>query len=151
MQLRRWVELTSQQPLLPGVSDTIRRGREMGLKLAIASSARRAWIEGHLKRFGLVTAFDCICTSEDVKHTKPEPDVFLSALDKLGITANRAVIFEDSANGILAAKRAGIFAVAVPNPMTKHMQFESANLVLDSLADMPLAELLALAGGNHRG
>ena len=126
VQLRRWVELTSQQPLLPGVSETIRQGRQMGLKLAIASSARRVWIDGHLSRFGLAAAFDCICTSEDVKHTKPEPDLYLAALRKLDITADQAVVFEDSANGIMAAKRAGIFAVAVPNPMTQRMRLDGA-------------------------
>ncbi len=139
-----WEGLTSRQPLLPGVRQIIDQAQAMGLRLAIASSAQRSWISRHLERFGLQSRFDCLCTAQDVAHSKPEPDLFLKALYKLQIDATQAIVLEDSPNGILAAKRAGVFAVAVPNPMTRHLPLEGADAVIESLADLSLADLLAL-------
>jgi len=70
-------------------------------------------------------------------------------LEYLGVRAEEAIAFEDSPNGVLAAKRAGLYCVAVPNPTTKQLRLEGADLVLDSLADLPLEELIARveAGG----
>jgi beta-phosphoglucomutase-like phosphatase (HAD superfamily) len=65
-------------------------------------------------------------------------------LDYLGVRAEEAIAFEDSPNGVLAAKRAGLYCVAVPNPLTKQLRLDGADLVLDSLADLPLEELIAL-------
>jgi beta-phosphoglucomutase-like phosphatase (HAD superfamily) len=61
----------------------------------------------------------------------------------MGVRAQEAIAFEDSPNGVLAAKRAGLYCVAVPNPLTKQLSLEGADLVLDSLADLPLEELIA--------
>jgi putative hydrolase of the HAD superfamily len=66
----------------------------------------------------------------------------LLALERGKIAADEAIIFEDSSNGILAAHRAGIFSVAVPNPMTQNLDFSKANLILNQIDDFPLAELL---------
>jgi beta-phosphoglucomutase-like phosphatase (HAD superfamily) len=59
-------------------------------------------------------------------------------LEYLGVKAEEAIAFEDSPNGVLAAKRAGLYCVAVPNPTTKQLHMDGADLVLDSLADLPL-------------
>jgi HAD superfamily hydrolase (TIGR01509 family) len=149
-QTRRWMALTSQQPLLPGVREVMREAHALGLGLAIASSARRPWVDGHLERFGLADAFDHICTAEDVQHTKPEPDLFLAALQRLGVRANQAIVFEDSANGVLAAQRAGIFTVAVPNPMTRHLAVDGADMVLEGLDQMSLTDLLGHVNGRRQ-
>ena len=63
-------------------------------------------------------------------------------LEYLGVRAEEAIAFEDSPNGVLAAKRAGLYCVAVPNPTTKQLRLDGADLVLDSLADLPLEELI---------
>ena len=75
-------------------------------------------------------------------RTKPHPDLFLLALEQLEVRAHEAIVFEDSPNGIHAARAAGIFAVAVPNSVTSQLSIENANLTLRSLTDLPLRELL---------
>ncbi len=113
------------------------------MKLAVASSSPRDWVEGHLDTHGLRPFFNCIRCSDDVKRTKPDPELFLSALEGLGVAAAEALVLEDSPNGIRAARAAGIRSVAVPGPLTRDMVFEGADLRLDSLADLSLSELIA--------
>jgi beta-phosphoglucomutase-like phosphatase (HAD superfamily) len=74
-------------------------------------------------------------------RTKPNPDLFLLALKKLQVQNNEAVVFEDSPNGVLAARRAGIFVVAVLNPLTARLKVEGANLTVTSLADLQFSAL----------
>jgi len=73
---------------------------------------------------------------------KPAPDLYLRAATALGVRPSEAVAIEDSPNGVAAAKAAGLYCVAVPGPMTRHLSFERADLVLASLADAPLSELI---------
>jgi beta-phosphoglucomutase-like phosphatase (HAD superfamily) len=77
-----------------------------------------------------------------VAHVKPEPDLYLAALDCLGVAAGEAVAIEDSPNGISAAKRAGLRCVAVPNRLTASLDLTGADLRLNSLAETTLPELL---------
>jgi HAD superfamily hydrolase (TIGR01509 family) len=127
----------------PGVLDYIAEGRRLGLKVGVASSSPRSWVAGHLTRLGIVDLFDCLCTSEDVVTVKPDPALYLLALARLGASADESIAFEDSPNGILAAKRAGLFCVAVPNPLTSQLPLDLADVRLNSMTDMPLSELLA--------
>jgi HAD superfamily hydrolase (TIGR01509 family) len=136
--------LVEQQSILPGVMDYLREAKRLGLKLAIASSSRHSWVDTHAKRLGVFDYFDkVICADEvGVGRTKPNPDLFLLALDQLKVRKNEAIVFEDSPNGVRAARSAGIFVVAVPNPVTLLLSIEDANLTLRSLADLSLSELL---------
>jgi beta-phosphoglucomutase-like phosphatase (HAD superfamily) len=120
----------------------------LGLKLAIASSSTRAWVAGHLERFGLLDAFECIKTSDDVRLSKPDPELYLAALACLGLAPRQAVAFEDSPNGLLAAKRAGLVCVVVPTALTSQLSLDLADLQVESLADMPLKDLLDLISKN---
>lgn len=139
---RRYVELVEIEPLLPGVKDYIDDAKRLGLKVALASSSSHSWVDGHLSRLGLIVHFDCIKCSEDVKAVKPDPALYQSVLDELELSADEGIVLEDSANGILAAKRAGLFCVVVPNPMTHHLSLDLADLQLTSLAELPLEKLL---------
>jgi len=139
---RQRMALIEKGLLLPGVETCLREGKARGLKLAIASSSPHAWVDGHLKRLGVFRYFDVIKCKDDVVNVKPAPDLFLAALNALRLKPDEAVIFEDSANGVLAARRAGIRVVVVPNPITRHMKFDGETLRLQSLADLPLDELL---------
>jgi len=127
---------------LPGVSDYVKDAKRLGLLLAVASSSKRDWVDGYLRQLGLFDDFDAIICRENVRRIKPDPELFLAALKALKIRADEALVFEDSPNGVLAANRAGIRVVAVPNPITKHGVIGEANLFLSSLADMPLEKLL---------
>jgi HAD superfamily hydrolase (TIGR01509 family) len=135
-------EATALQQLLPGVFDYLVDARKLGLKTAIASSSTRKWVMDHLNRFGIGGHFDAIICREDVKRTKPDPDLYLTALQRLGVTPAEAIAFEDSTNGILAAKAAGLFCVVVPNLMTADLDLSEADLRLLTLEAMSLADVL---------
>lgn len=131
------------QPVQPGVRDYLQDARRLGLRIGLASSSPCEWVEGHLERLGLLGYFDAILASDDVALTKPDPALYLGAVAALGVPPRHAVALEDSPNGALAAKRAGLFCVAVPNQLTRKLNFPPVDFRLDSLADMPLEELLA--------
>ena len=95
--------------------------------------------------------FDAIKTSADVERVKPDPALYLAALDALGLDATEAIALEDSPNGIAAAKAAGLFCVAIPNAMTHDLDVSAADLRLASLADLPLAELLHIVENRRTG
>jgi HAD superfamily hydrolase (TIGR01509 family) len=141
-QRARHQELIEAEAPLPGIEDYVKEARRAGLKLGIASSSKRDWVAGHLHRLNLSDSWDCIRCWGEVERAKPNPDLYLAALESLEVHAEEAVAFEDSPNGIQAAKDAGIFCVAVPNPLTDQLDLSLADIRLKSLRDLPLAELL---------
>jgi HAD superfamily hydrolase (TIGR01509 family) len=130
------------QPLLPGVEQYLSDARRLGLKIGLASNSPNPWVYGHLTRLGLVDYFDCIYTSDDVQNIKPDPELYLSVLRGLEVQAKAAFALEDSPIGVRAAKAAGLYCVAVPNILTRQLDLTQADIRLDSLAEMPLEELL---------
>lgn len=136
------LELIAARPVLPGVSDILDAARRLGLRLAVASSSSHKWVDAHLTTRGLFPFFELIVCSEDAPRVKPYPDLYLRALDLLGLPAEQAIAFEDSPNGVRAARAAGLSVVAVPNPMTAQLSIEGENLRLNSLADLPLEVLI---------
>jgi len=141
---RRRMELIDQAMLLPGVEDLIWESKARGLKLAVASSSPHRWVDGQLKRFNLYRYFDTVKCKEDVVNIKPEPDLFLAAINALHVQRDEAVIFEDSLNGVIAAGRAGIRVVLITNPVTEHLKIEGESLRLRSLADTSIDDLLSI-------
>lgn len=140
---KSYLEHLESQPILPGVIDYLEEAKKMDLKLAIASSSPENWVCGHLSRLNLTNYFDAICTADDVEQTKPDPALFLLAAEKAGAQPGQVIVFEDSYNGVLGANRAGMFVVAVPNPLTAQMDLSNADLKLTSLEDMTLTELIS--------
>ncbi len=146
VESRRQVDeqaLIEAQAVLPGAEQYLRDARRLGLKIGLASSSSADWVLGHLRRIGLDSCFDCIRTKDDVVWVKPNPELYYSVLQCLGIRADEAVALEDSPNGIQAAKQAGVFCIAVPNPMTSRLNLSMADMQLSSLAELPLETLLA--------
>jgi len=143
---KRFYELVERQPVLPGVEEYLESAPGLGIGCTVASSAPRAWVAGHLERLNLLDKFSCIKCSDEIPRAKPEPDLFLAVLEATGVAADRAVVLEDSPNGIAAAAAAGIYCVAVPNPVTASLGLDGADLLVRSLAEMPLAELAARVG-----
>jgi len=140
--------LIAAQAILPGVREYVDEARRLGLRLGVASSSDRRWVEGHLQRLGLRERFDVIRCADDVARVKPDPALYRAVLEATGVRAEEAVALEDSPNGVLAAKRAGLACVAVPNALTARLDLGHADLRLDSLADLSLPELLdRLHGG----
>ncbi len=144
------IALIEAEELRPGIADYLAAARQHGLKRAIVSSSPRSWVDMHLERLEEAVGWDAICTADrDPVRAKPAPTLYLEALDALGVEADEAVAFEDSPNGVLAAKAAGIFCVAVPNEVTRDLGLEEAgaDLVLDSLADLSPHDLFARLAG----
>jgi len=137
-------ELLLSQKALPGVEPLIYEAKANGIKLAIASSSDRYWVTKQLIRLNLFHYFDVLRCAEDVAHTKPEPDLYLSTLKALSINPDEAIALEDSSNGVKAAKAAGIFCVAIPNQITRYLVFDEADVVLESLANVSVQDLLYL-------
>ena len=134
-----------QSPVLPGVMDYIDCAKSMGLKVGLASSSSREWVEGHLGSRGILERFDDIRGSDDVSEVKPSPELYLRSAKELGVSPRNAVAIEDSARGVTAAKRAGLYCVAVPNSVTEAMDFSLADVRVASLAEMPLQSLIEKA------
>ena len=135
------MSLIEAEELRPGIAGYLEESER--LKRAIVSSSTRRWIDTHLERLERAVGWDAIVTADyDAERAKPRPGLYLEALDLLGIAGGEAIAFEDSPNGVAAAKAAGIRCVAVPNGMTADLGLDQADLVLGSLAEVPLAQLL---------
>jgi HAD superfamily hydrolase (TIGR01509 family) len=136
--------LLEAEQLRPGIADYLAYAEEHGLKRAIVSSSSRRWIDMHLERLERAFGWDAIVTADhDPSRAKPQPTLYLEALEALGVLAGDAVAFEDSPNGAAAAKAAGIFVVGIPNNVTADLGLgRHVDLLLDSLADLAPSALV---------
>lgn len=144
-----WHAILQEGPR-PGVEAYLKTAKELGLKLGVASSSTYSWVSGFLKHLNLFDYFDCICTSNDVEHVKPDPALYRLALERLGVKPQEAVAFEDSVHGANAAKKAGLLCVVVPNSVTSSFDFGKVNYRLSSFQELDLPSLLSklAQGGN---
>lgn len=138
-------ELVEAGDLLPGVLEWVTDAEDLGIGIGIASSSGRRWIVGHLERLGHHERFPVVSCFDDVQIHKPAPDAYLEACRRLGVDPRHALALEDSVNGVLAAKAAGMWCVAVPTVMTRHLDFAGAgaDLVVESLASASLADVIS--------
>ena len=136
--------LTDSYDLRPGVRSAFSRLSELAVSCAVASSSPLDWVERHTTRHGLWEHFTSVATQSDVgaERTKPHPDLFLLAASRADCEPSRCLVIEDSANGVAGANAAGMPVVAVPNRITAGQDFSHADLVLDSLADISVDDLL---------
>jgi HAD superfamily hydrolase (TIGR01509 family) len=124
-------------PLIEGAVEAVRRIGERW-PLGLASSSNRPLIDLALEHMGVADLFRVTVSSEEVGRGKPAPDVYLEAAQRLGVRPENVVAIEDSANGIRAAKAAGMRVIAIPNPHFPPPDdvLALADLVLDSLAEL---------------
>lgn len=141
---RRANKLTrvSQTELLPGVLQTLDYAQNNNLRIGMASSSPSSWVLPHLQRLGIDHRFEVVFTKDDVAHTKPSPELYIKALKALGLQPDEAIVFEDSPNGILAAKSAGIYCVAVRTAYTSYLDVSQADHLVDSLESTKLENIL---------
>ncbi|PLX19481.1 MAG: hypothetical protein C0601_01725 [Candidatus Muiribacterium halophilum] len=122
--------------LFPGVMEFIKKIKKEH-KVFLVSSSTRKWIDIASKRFEFNKCFDEIISGDDVYGKgKPLPDIYNLALDKANVSANEAVAIEDSYNGIISAKRAGIFTVGFYNGYNKMKTVKQAHIVIDSFENI---------------
>jgi len=143
---QRESELILQKKPLPGAEDLVIKAKDHGLILGIVSSSDQDWVHSHLKRLGLFNHFDHTSCADEVEIAKPDPALYNLGLKKARLPRERVIVLEDSPNGVLAAKRAGLYCIAVPNQLTGQLPFYSnegdPDLVLESLEEVPWEELM---------
>jgi HAD superfamily hydrolase (TIGR01509 family) len=143
LQNERFSQRIMQEHARPGVIDYLDAAKSLGLKIGLASSSNYEWVSSHLKRLQLLDRFECIRTSDHVEHVKPDPALYVETAKCLGVNPEECIAFEDSANGALAAKRAGMKCVTVPNTVTKGLEFCEVDHSLESMAHMELKQLIS--------
>jgi HAD superfamily hydrolase (TIGR01509 family) len=139
---QRVMDLLGPMQPRPGVVEYLEEAQKQRIALALASSSHQEWVVGHLSRLGLAEMFHSIRCANDVEKVKPHPELYQLTLTFMGVKPEKAIAFEDSPNGIKAAQAAGIYCVAVPNSVTKHLPVDAADFRLESMADLSLRELL---------
>jgi HAD superfamily hydrolase (TIGR01509 family) len=133
---------------MPGVESYLARASVLGLLIAVVSSNHVDWIRTGLAQMDLSERWHHVeSADDDVARSKPRPDLYLAALERLSLEPGEAIAIEDSPNGIRAAKDAGLFCLAVPSDVTRGLDLSAADLVVDSLTALPLDELLRRAEG----
>jgi HAD superfamily hydrolase (TIGR01509 family) len=138
---KRELELVKEQLPLPGAVELIQKSKEHGLKLGIVSSSEEEWIRSHLCRLGLDGYFDHTSCADEVEQAKPDPALYHLGLKKMRVQPEKVIVLEDSPNGVLAAKRAGLYCIAVPNRLTSQLPYYqnggTPDMILESLLEFP--------------
>jgi HAD superfamily hydrolase (TIGR01509 family) len=124
-------EAADRVPLRPGVAGFLRQLDAAGVRRALVSSDRSEWLVTHLERLGWPDGWSAmVCADGDATRAKPNPHLYLAALELLDVPASETFAVEDSPNGIRAAKAAGIRCVCVPNEATEGLDLSEADLVV---------------------
>lgn len=147
----RLMSVIDRQPVRPGVTELLDECAAAGIRCAVVSSSKRFWVEGHLTRFGLATRFVDLVCAEDAARAKPFPDLYVTALDRVGVDPAQVVAIEDSPNGVTAASSAGITTILFPNPLTAQLQIVGESMRLDGSRLVDLATARALLRENAIG
>jgi HAD superfamily hydrolase (TIGR01509 family) len=129
-----------------GVTRVLGEIANLGLGLAVASSSRREWVETCLTALGILGGFNIVVSGDMVKHSKPDPEIYLLACRCLGVPPEACVAIEDSPKGIAAAVNAGIYTIAVASEYATAEETTLAHMRIESLADLDCSLLEAGAG-----
>ncbi len=125
----------------PGATALLDELEGAGVRLAVATTGSRAWVEPLLERLFGPGRFSPVVTGDEAPVRKPDPSAYLQALEGLGLTASSVLAVEDSNNGLVAARAAGLACVVVANDYTADHDFHGAALVVDTFEDLDLATL----------
>lgn len=120
---RRFLEKKGILDVREGVREKLDEAARLGLKIGLASSSSLKWVEGFLRQFDLWDYFSVVKTKEDVEKVKPDPALYLRALEDLEVEPHEALAIEDSANGAMAAVASGMKCVVIPNQVTAYSNF----------------------------
>lgn len=116
-------------PGIPGVPAVISALRQKGYKMAVASSSMQMYIDACTRIIGVNQYFDLLFSAESVPNPKPAPDVFLAVAEKIGMKPEECLVVEDSRNGSLAAKAAGMFCMGFANPDSGDQDLSAADKI----------------------
>jgi HAD superfamily hydrolase (TIGR01509 family) len=134
-------------PAMPGVPAVLERLRAAGYRLALASSAEPEAVAATVEALGIAHLLEAVVSGDQVPRGKPAPDIFLAAARRLGVAPGRCLVVEDTRNGLLAAKAAGMACAVVPCSFTRGQDFREADVRVGALPDLLALPLLAGARG----
>jgi sugar-phosphatase len=144
IQQRAVALLRDRAVALPGAVEAVEALAASGMSLAVASSSSSAVIDAVLLQLGILQYFDVLHSAEREARGKPYPDVYLTTARLIGVEPAACVAIEDSVNGLMAAKAAGIRCIAVPALADAgDSRFESADIVFASLLELDVDRLTA--------
>lgn len=122
---------------MPGAGETVRGLRQLGYRLALATSGHRRYVDVVLRELDLTGSFEAEVTGDMVERGKPAPDIYLAVARRLDLPPGACLALEDAPNGVISAKDAGMACLAIPNQMTAGIDgFARADAILPSLSDV---------------
>ena len=130
--------------LLEGVEDLIKELHGKGMQLILASSSAYVTIEKIFNRFSLHRYFSHIVSGEDFPKSKPHPAIFIKAAELSNTPVGNCIVIEDSTNGIIAAKAAGIYCVGYKSIHSKRQDYSQADLVISNFSELNFEKIAAL-------
>ncbi|WP_066069641.1 HAD family hydrolase [Neobacillus soli] len=137
----RFLEKRGILEIREGVKEKLDEAKDLGYKIGLASSSSREWVEGFLRQFELWDYFSVIKTSEDVDKVKPDPTLYLKALEALQVEPHEALAIEDSLNGAAAAIDAGIKCIVIPNQVTAFLNFHEKTIRSETFGDFSFKQI----------
>ncbi|MEM0359984.1 MAG: HAD family phosphatase [Candidatus Diapherotrites archaeon] len=135
--LKELVKEKGIQPL-PGAKDLALKAKKSGIKIAVASGSRKKFVLPLLKKMGLQKTFDLVLCADDVKKGKPNPEIFLKCAKRLKVKPSECLVLEDAENGVVAAKRAGMKAIALKTSYSGKQDFSNADKIVKSLQEIDI-------------
>lgn len=127
--------------VLPGAEQLLQRLAEKNIPLALATSSRKMKMELVLQHSGLGKYFNHKISGEQVQQGKPNPDIFLLAAERLQVQPAECIVFEDAVSGVRAAKRAGMYCMAISSTHDKS-ELHEADYIFDDYGDLSLGEFM---------
>ena len=129
---------------MPGLIALLAHLEKLGLPLAVGTSSGRAYAERLLRNHRLRDRFSAVLCREDVSRHKPDPEIYRTAAERLGVDPASVLVLEDTPTGLAAAKAAGTFAVGVPHEHSPASDLAAADLIVSSLDDPALYARIGL-------
>lgn len=132
----------NQCNLIEGFMELIKKLKQTDLKIALASSSLKEWIDIALSRFKLKPFFSIMISAEDIDgHSKPAPDIYLHTAKKLGVSPNECIVIEDSRHGVTSAKAAGMKVIGLRNGFNEAQDLSLADMEVMGYQDSQLKKL----------
>ena len=145
LQMPMKLKLLKEMDLNPicGVTGLLEELKKREVPIAIASSSPRRFIEAVIEKLSIKQYFSCWISGEEVKRSKPEPDIFLKAAELLNVYPHECVVIEDSASGTVAAKRAGMKCIGYRNLNSGIQDLSRADYIIDEIRSADILEILS--------
>ncbi|MBN2043043.1 MAG: HAD family phosphatase [Candidatus Aenigmarchaeota archaeon] len=129
-------KISKDMRIFDGVRDVVKNLRNNGFRIGFASSSDKSVIDHFMEKGGLKGMFDSVVMGIDLHRSKPDPEVFLLATEKMGSRPESSVVVEDARNGIIAAKRARMKCIAIKNDFIRPEDIKKADVIVNSIKEI---------------